>query len=92
MAVAPSTVVGIAETSFKGQENQVITGKTIHLTTPMDPQKGVGVTTEHIFLSSAKEDAMDFKLALNQEVEIFYNRFGKIASLRLISDAGAIDF
>ena len=37
-------------------------------------------------MSAAKLAALDFVPAVNQTVEIYYNRFGKVATLRLVDD------
>lgn len=82
-----SKIIGIADTNFKPKDSDTsITGKTIYTTEPMDPKRGQGETADHFFLTSAKLSALDFTPAVGQTVDVLYNRFGKVAALRLISD------
>ena len=87
-------IVGISKPfSFTPKDGKTeISGSTIYTTEPMDPKRGQGEVTDHFFLSTAKLEALDFTPAVGQTVEPLYSRFGKVASLRLLSDDGAIDF
>lgn len=82
-----SKIIGIAETNFKPKDSETpITGKSIYITEPMDPKRGQGETADHFFMTSARLATLDFTPAVGQEVEIFYNRFGKVSTLRLLDD------
>lgn len=65
---------------------QRITGKSIYITEPMDPKRGQGEIADHFFMTSARLAALDFIPAVGQTIEIFYNRFGKVSTLRLLDD------
>ena len=79
-----ATIIGWFSTSFTGQDGVTVEGQTLFVTEVIDPKRGEGVSAERIFLSKAKLAALDFTPAVGQEVEIFYNRYGKVASLALI--------
>lgn len=83
-------IIGIAKTEFTAKDGTQIRGLTIHTTEPMDPKKGQGEVTDHFFLSAAKLAALDFTPAVGQEVDVLYNRFGKVSTLRLVEDPGPI--
>lgn len=87
-----SKIIGIALCSFKLKDGSTMEGKTIYTSTPIDPKRGQGVATEHFFLSAAKLAALGFTPALDQEIDVLYNKYGKVSHLRLLSDDGMIDF
>ena len=86
-----SRIIGITNTSFVGSEGKKIEGKTVFISDPVDPKKGEGVSSEKFFLSAAKLAGQDFKLAVGQEIKIYYNRYGKPASLEL-KESEEVDF
>ena len=53
---------------------------------PVKPDQGIGQRTDRFFLSDAKLATLSFKpdLALGFEVQILYNRYGKVENLVLI--------
>lgn len=81
-------IVGISKTEFQAKDGNKISGSTIYTTEPMDPKRGRGEVTDHFFLSTAKLDALDFKPDVGQSVEIFYNRYGRVATIKLDDDIG----
>jgi hypothetical protein len=88
-------IVGIARTSFTPKDSDVpVEGMTIHTTEPFDPRRSgcEGVSTDHFFLSKNKLRDLTFSPAVGLEVEVLFNRYGKVQTLRLLSDAEAIDF
>lgn len=82
----PCTIVGVVSTSFKTKDNdRTIEGKMIYVTTPIDPKRnGQGVATDRFFLSEDRIKTLDFVPAPGQIVEVLYNRFGKIATLKFV--------
>ncbi len=80
-----SKIVGFETVSFVAKDGTRITGNTYHTTTPIPSDRGVGEKTDHFFLSAAKIAALDFTPAVNQEVQVLYSRYGKPASLVLVS-------
>lgn len=84
-------IVGIADTNFTPKDSdKPIEGKTLYTTETMDPRRGQGETTDHFFLTTAKLATLDFVPAPGQMVEVFYNRYGKVATLKLVGDDNII--
>ena len=83
-------IMGIENTSFKGSNGELVEGKTFHTKSKIDLKRGQGERAERFFMSKAKLDALDFTPAPGQIVEIFYNRFGKVSTLKLASDDNTI--
>lgn len=85
------TIIGILDVKFTSKDGNLVTGKSLYLTEPIPSGKGIGCTVEKVFLTSSKIADLDFGLELEQEVEIFYNKYGKAQSLKLI-DSDKLDF
>lgn len=79
-----SKIIGIARTSFTGSNGTQVEGTTLYFTDPIDPKRGQGAIGGKVFLSVAKLAALNFRPAVNQDVQILYNRFGKVASIILV--------
>ena len=86
-----SRIIGTTRTSFKGQDGTLVEGTTIYVADPIDPNRGEGESAERYFLSKAKLTELGFPVAVGQEVELLFNKFGKIASMKLLDDALDID-
>lgn len=80
-------IIGKELKSFTTKDGLHIEGATIYVTIPLT--KGEGVAGDSFFMSQAKLDALDFTPAVGQEVDVFYNKFGKVAKLVLLDDATA---
>lgn len=86
-------IIGIEQLSFKGNDGTQVEGETLYGTETIDPKRGTGERADHFFMSKAKLAALDFTPTLGQTVEVLYNKFGKVAALRLVADdSGIIDF
>ena len=46
---------------------------------------------DRIFLSKNKLNDLSFVPVVGMEVEVLYNKFGKVSTIRLIADAGRDD-
>ena len=79
-----SKIVGTQNTSFTGKDGTQVEGKTIHTTEPSDPKRGKGEAGEKIFLSASKVAELDFTPEVGDEIEVLYNKFGKVQTLRLL--------
>lgn len=78
-------IIGIANLYFTPKDSETpVEGSTIYITNPIPAQRGTGSSAEHFFLSKAKLAALDFTPAVGMEVEVLYNRFGKVGTLRLL--------
>lgn len=78
-------IVGTRNVSFKGKDGSPVEGTKLYLTGPMEPDRGVGLETEEIFLSTAKKANLSFALEVGIEVEVVYNKYGKVETLKLLS-------
>lgn len=72
-------IVGIRPSSFKGNDGMEVIGKNIYLTEPLD--KGEGLATDRVFLTDAKLADWVYKPAVGDEVEISYNRYGRVSGM-----------
>ena len=68
-------IIGIRPSSFKGDKGEEITGKNIFMTYPLD--KGTGYGTERVFVTDIKLHDWSYKPAVGDEVQMFYNRYGR---------------
>lgn len=85
-------IIGIATTSFTPKDSTTpIEGTTVYTTEAIDPKSGTGSKGDKFFLTRAKLSALDFTPAVGQDVEVLYNKFGKVATLRLLTDL-EVDF
>ena len=82
-----SRIIGTARTSFKWHVCALVEGTTIDVADPIDPSRGEGESAERYFLSKAKQTGLGFPVAVGQEVELLFNKFGKIASMKLLDAA-----
>ena len=86
-------IIGIATTSFTPKDSDTpIEGATYYTTEPIDSKRGVGDKGDSFFMTKAKLAALDFTPAIGMDIEVLYNKFGKVATLRLLSDTGEVDF
>ena len=86
------TIIGREHIQFKSRTTgDTISGWNIYATSPIDPAKGVGDLAEKLFMSDEKFAQLGFEMKPGTEVEFFFNRFGKVATAKLISES-EIDF
>lgn len=74
-------VIGVRDTSFTSKSGQVISGQTIWFTEPISSSIGRGVKADKAFLPLYKVISPEL---LPCEAEIYYNKFGKVDSIRLL--------
>lgn len=74
-----ATIIGIRPSSFKGDNGETVIGTNIYYTYPLD--SGVGLGAERIFMTAAKLAACGYQPALGDEVQLEYNRFGRVAKI-----------
>lgn len=79
-------IIGIEHCSFKTKDGETISDDRIHYTEPVDARRGVGEAGDHFFLSTERLAALSFTPAPNQEVELRWNRYGKVISLTLLGE------
>ena len=75
-------IIGIRPSSFTASDGTKIEGKTVFVVESMTTPGAEGKSADRIFLTKKKLDDLGFSLVVGMEVEIFYNRFGKVATLK----------
>lgn len=76
-------IVGFRHVDFKDKNGIPIVGDKIYVTDDSN-EYVTGVSTDAVFLPKGK---LNFDLALGQVVDIRYNKYGKIDTVSLISNA-----
>ena len=82
-----SKLIGCEHKNFTTQKGDTIEGVSIYITDKIPPQRGEGCTADRIFLSKNKLADLPFVPAVGMEIEVLYNKYGKVSTIRLISDA-----
>ena len=78
-------ILGVEKTSFKAKDSgNIISGMYLHLCSPISSEKGSGLRVERVFLSERVLKSLDFKPVEGLTVEVLYNRWGKVSSIREI--------
>lgn len=81
-----SKVIGIEEIHFTGKNGDEVHGKRVHFTDNIDADRGVGEAADKVFLSAAKLAALDFAPAVGQDIDILYDRYGRVKAIRVVED------
>lgn len=74
-------VIGFQEKSFKGDDGNIVEGMNIFCSYESDRISGVGA--ERIYCSMNKLNKSGYYPSLGDDIEVQYNRYGKIAGIRL---------
>ena len=73
-------VIGIRNVSFDAQDGKHISGVSLFCSYPIT-KNGFGVGVDKIFLSDAKLGYCGYMPELGDEINVTYNRFGKVDSV-----------
>ena len=73
-------IIGIRPSSFKGDNNEQVSGVNIYLTYPLE--KGTGEGADRVFLTDEKIKNWEYKPKVGDEVALEYNRYGRCAGMR----------
>ncbi|MBE6611981.1 MAG: hypothetical protein E7632_05775 [Ruminococcaceae bacterium] len=76
-------IIGIKLMCFTPKDGNKVEGAMIYATEPLRGDKASGEEAFSFFLSQAKLDAQTFTLKVGQEVDLLYNRYGKVYRLDL---------
>ena len=74
-----ATIIGIRPSSFKGDNGETVSGMNIYYTYPLD--KGTGLGAERVFMTDAKLADCGYQPLPGDEVQLEYNRFGRVAKI-----------
>lgn len=75
------TVLGYRDVNFEGKEGKV-EGRTYYIG-ESDVYGCHGIQTDKLFISKSRLDTMDAP-NVNDEIEIEYNKYGKVRSIRIV--------
>lgn len=76
------TIIGIRPSEFKGDDGSIIKGKNFYMTYALE--KGEGQGAERVYLTDAKLQEMGFTPSVGDNVQLFFNRWGKCSGMELI--------
>ena len=74
-----ATIIGIRPSSFKGNNGEEISGMNLYYTYPLE--KGTGLGAERVFMTNAKLASFGYQPIPGDNVELEYNRFGRVARI-----------
>ena len=77
---------GIENVAFVGKDGSEVRGKRIHFTEAIAADRGVGEAGDKIFLSAAKLVAMDFTPVVGQDIDILYDKNGRVKAVNIVDD------
>ena len=72
-------IIGIRPSEFKGDNGDMVSGKNIYVTYPLE--KGEGFGAERVYITDNKLSAWSYKPAVGDEVNLEYNRYGKCSGM-----------
>lgn len=84
-----SKIIGLKSMSFTTKDGTHIEGTKIFTSDPI--KNGKGVEPESVFLTRDKMAALDFVPDVGMDIEILYNRWGKVKTIKTNSDDDFIE-
>lgn len=76
-------VVGFSERSFTAKDTgALIEGMTIYVS--FESNRITGIGCDRFFISQKRLDECDYSPSIGDDIELLYNRFGKITGIRLM--------
>ena len=81
-----SKIIGTRQVSFTGKDGSPVSGTKIYITEPIQSDNGTGVSADSIFLSSQRLSTLDFVPAVGLEIEVFYDKGGRIKKISQIKN------
>ena len=73
-------VLGYERNCFRTVEGAEVKGYNVYFGRQIEIESGKGVATERVYLSDARiaDNKLDLAKLLNAEVDVLYNRYGKV--------------
>lgn len=75
-------VIGIRPSSFNGSDGKTVSGVNLYLTEKLS--QGEGYSAERVFVTQAKLNEWNYAPAVGDQVELSYNRYGKVGRITKI--------
>ena len=72
-------VIGIRPSSFKGSDGSEVNGVNLYLTEKLTT--GEGYSADRVFVTVSKLNEWGYKPAVGDQVELSYNRYGKVGKI-----------
>lgn len=79
-------IIGIEKIRFEAKDGQIISGKRFHTGEDIPADRGTGQATDRFFMSDGKLANLNFEPAVGNVIQIYFNRYGKVASMSLVDD------
>ena len=73
-------LIGFRKSDFLSKEGTSITGYTVYLSYPI-PGDGAGQACDRIYITDAKLAKCGYTPHVGDEVNVTYNKFGKVAAI-----------
>lgn len=77
-------IIGFKRGDFTSKDGVAVTGYNVYLAYPATGADAYGVICERIYFSDTKLVRSGYKLHVNDEVNISYNRYGKPESITVV--------
>ena len=77
-------LIGYERSDFSAKDGTMITGYNVYIGTPVSANgDGDGMKAERLYISDNKlaKQQIDLAALMGSDIQVFYNRFGKIASI-----------
>jgi hypothetical protein len=74
-------VIGIKVSNFKTADGTTVEGFNIYMTYPLSGEGVAGEGCERIYITKSKIEKCDYMPQVGDDVEVSYNRFGKVSML-----------
>lgn len=75
-------VIGYRDCGFTATSGEFIEGRTFYLAKDIDAMHGMGVSVEKVFVADSKLKKFSISPAIGDDVEIVYNKYGKVVDFR----------
>ena len=77
---------GIRNVNFTSKDGKEISGVRLYVTVPMSSLEGEGESTDSFFLSEKRKKALGVtSLSVGDQLEIYFDRTGRVADIRVSS-------
>ena len=77
-------IVGYKRSAFTANDGTQVSGMRIFLIAELSGNNAKGYESLSLYLSDAKLANIGYTVSLNDEVEIYYNRYGKPESITVV--------
>lgn len=76
-------VIGYKQSNFRAKDGTAVEGYNIYCTYPFNSPIADGEACERLYISDKRLNDCGYVPCVGDEVEVMYNRFGKVASIKI---------